>query len=216
MTGARHAAPMEFDLTALDGAARYKLLTSLVIPRPIGWITSLNDDGSVNLAPYSFFNVLGNDPPIVAFGPSRRGDGSRKDTQRNVETQKEFVVNLVTPEAAEVMHASAAAYAAGESEVTALGLETVPAVRIRTPRLLVSPVHLECRYLETSRVLNNDVVFGQILGISAPSDLIDPVSYHIRPDVLEAVGRLQGPGRYATTRDQFDLGKFPPPSGRKS
>jgi flavin reductase (DIM6/NTAB) family NADH-FMN oxidoreductase RutF len=199
---------VEFVLTDITQSARYKLLTSLVVPRPIGWITSQNADGLVNLAPYSFFNVLGNTPPVVAFAPSARDDGSLKDTARNVETTAEFVVNLVTPESVDVMHRSAATYAPLQSEVLALGLELLPSLKVRTPRLAISPVHLECRYERTVEIGRNRIVFGEILVIHTPEGLVDPQTFRLASPLV-AVGRLGGPGHYATTRDEFDLGPIP-------
>jgi len=200
---------VEFLLPDLPASARYKLLTALVIPRPIGWITSMNAEGLVNLAPYSFFNVLGNSPPIVAFAPSARDDGTLKDTRRNVEANGNFVVNLVTPECAELMHHSASAYPAEQSEVDALGLELLPSSKVQSPRLAISPVHLECRYVRTVDIGDNHIVFGEILVIHTRDDLVDPKTYRRTEVPLVAVGRLSGPGHYATTRDQIDLGPYP-------
>lgn len=203
---------MHFDMAELSQPNRYKLLTALVVPRPIGWITSLDEQGRVNLAPYSFFNVLGNRPPIVAFGPNRRADGTAKDTAKNIEQRREFVVNIVTPEAAPAMHASSAEFPPDESEVLALGLELLPSIHVNVPRVALSPVHLECRYLQTVELGENRVVFGEILCIHTPDDWIDPSNYRLAKDKLVAVGRLEGPGAYATTRDRLDLGPVPRPA----
>lgn len=207
---------MHFDMAELSQPNRYKLLTALVVPRPIGWITSLNAVGQVNLAPYSFFNVLGNSPPVVAFGPNRRPDGATKDTARNIEQNGEFVVNIVTPEAAPAMHASAAEFPADESEALALGLELLPSVQVKVPRVAISPVHLECRYLQTVELGGNRVVFGEVLLIHTPDDWIDPTNYRLLKDKLVAVGRLEGPGAYSTTRDRLDLGPVPKPDRVRS
>lgn len=202
---------MHFDLREVSQPHRYKLLTALVVPRPIGWISSLDENGRVNLAPYSFFNVLGNSPPIVAFGPSTRPDGNPKDTPRNVEATGSFVVNIVTPDAAPSMHASSAAFPPDESEVEALGLALLPSLHIPAPRLAISPVHLECQYVQTVNIGKNRVVFGEILCIHAPDGWIDPTTFRLLGDQLVAVGRLEGPGHYATTRDRINLGPMPSP-----
>lgn len=207
---------MFFNLQEISQPNRYKLLTALVVPRPIGWITSLGVDGQVNLAPYSFFNVLGNAPPIVAFGPSARKDGTMKDTRRNVENAGAFVVNIVTPEAAPSMHASSADFPPGESETEALGLALLPSVHVNAPRLALSPVHLECRYLQTLEIGHNSIVFGEILCIHAPDDWIDSATFRLASNKLVAVGRLAGPGHYATTRDQLDLGPVPSPDAARA
>lgn len=205
---------MELDFTQLPQPSRYKLLTALVVPRPIGWITSLSATGVLNAAPYSFFNVLGNTPPIVAFGPSFLPDGSPKDTLRNVEATGEFVVNIVAPEAVQAMHQTAASYGPDVSEVAELGLETQASLVVRVPRLALSQVHLECRYETTVVLGQNHVVFGRIVHMHAPDDIVDPQTFHVRPGAFQAVGRLQGPGQYATTRDQLDLGPIPRPIRR--
>jgi flavin reductase (DIM6/NTAB) family NADH-FMN oxidoreductase RutF len=199
---------VELVLSELDQGQCYKLLTALVIPRPIGWITSVSPSGVINLAPYSFFNVLGTAPPIVAFGPSRREGGELKDTERNVTQTSDFVVNLVTPECAELMHQSSAAFAPEVSEVAALGLEILPSRLVRAPRLAISPVHLECRYERTVTIGQNHVVFGEILLIHTPDGLVDPATLRTRGELV-AVGRLAGPGHYCTTRDRIDLGRMP-------
>jgi flavin reductase (DIM6/NTAB) family NADH-FMN oxidoreductase RutF len=199
------------DLSTLGQSACYKVLTALVIPRPIGWITSVSERGVVNLAPYSFFNVLGTTPPIVAFGPSQRSDGEPKDTERNIAASKDFVVNLVTPECAPAMHQSAATYGPEQSEALALGLSLLPSKKVKAPRVALSPVHLECRYDRTVRIGDNHVVFGEILLIHAQEGIVDPETFRPGPTELVGVGRLAGPGHYATTRDRMDLGAVPKP-----
>ncbi|OQX68891.1 MAG: hypothetical protein B6A08_07850 [Sorangiineae bacterium NIC37A_2] len=207
---------MHFDMAELSQPNRYKLLTALVVPRPIGWITSLDAEGRVNLAPYSFFNVLGNRPPIVALGPNRRPDGTIKDTARNIEQSGEFVANIVTVEAAPAMHATSADFPPEESEVETLGLELLPSLKVKAPRVAISPVHLECRYLQTVELGENRVLFGEVLLIHTPDDWIDPSNYRLLKDKLVAVGRLEGPGGYATTRDRLDLGSVPKPDEVRS
>ncbi len=200
---------MDIDLDSLEQSARYKLLTALVIPRPIAWITSLDPEGRVNAAPYSFFNVLGNRPPVVAFGPGPRPSGGPKDSQRNIEQQGDFVVNLVDPDCVELMHLTAAPFPPETSEVEALGLALSPSITVRTPRLAVSKVHLECTYHDTIQVLDNQIVLGLVKLLHAREGIIDETTLRIDPAKFQAVGRLQGPGVYATTADRIDLGRFP-------
>lgn len=200
---------MDLALSELSPNVRYKLLTALVIPRPIAWITSLGERGQVNAAPYSFFNVLGNEPPIVAFGPGNKSPGQPKDTAVNVEREREFVVNLVDRSGAEAMHKSASALPAEMSEVELLGLELLPSQKVRTPRLAVSRVQLECRYETKVEIGKNRVLFGVVEVIHVPDGWIDPKNFHIEPGIFEAVGRLQGPGHYCTTATQFALGHYP-------
>lgn len=203
---------MDIDLPQLSADRRYKLLTALVIPRPIAWITSRSASGLVNLAPYSFFNVLGNRPPVVAFGPGDRAPGVPKDTPRNIEETREFVVNLVHPECAEVMHKSAAAFPADVSEVEALGLDLQPSVKLATPRLRVAKVALECSYHDTVRVGDNRIVLGLVEHLYVEDGIVDPTTLRMNQASFVAVGRMQGPGIYCTTENILDLGPMPTPA----
>jgi flavin reductase (DIM6/NTAB) family NADH-FMN oxidoreductase RutF len=203
---------MDIDLPNLSADRRYKLLTALVIPRPIAWITSTNAGGLVNLAPYSFFNVLGNRPPVVAFGPSDRGPGVPKDTPRNIEETGEFVINLVHPECAELMHRSAAPFAADVSEVDALGLELTPSSTVKAPRLTVAKVALECSHHSTVEVGDNRIVLGLVQHLFVEDGIIDPETMRMNQKSFVAVGRMQGPGIYCTTEQILDLGPMPTPA----
>lgn len=200
---------MEVHLADLSENVRYKLLTALIIPRPIAWITTMNLDDGVNAAPFSFFNVLGNDPPIVAFGPGRKTESSYKDTAENALREGEFTVGLVDKSGASQMHQTAAPFPTGMSEVSALGLETLASRRVRPPRLKLACISLECKLAHQLTLGENLVLFGTIEEMHVPDGWVEAGTYHIRPGVFEAVGRLQGPGMYCTTKDTFDLGRFP-------
>jgi len=152
---------------------------ALVVPRPIGWISSVDPQGRPNLAPYSYFNGVSSDPPCVMFAPSMRSrEGMRKDSHSNAELSGDFVVNLATYELREAMNASSASLAAGENEFTAAGLETLPSRLIKPPRVKGAPVHLECVYLKTvdlpSTVAGqaNFIVVGRVVGIHIDDALI--------------------------------------------
>jgi flavin reductase (DIM6/NTAB) family NADH-FMN oxidoreductase RutF len=152
---------------------------ALVVPRPIGWISSVDPQGRPNLAPYSYFNGVSSDPPCVMFAPSMRSrEGMRKDSHSNAELSGDFVVNLATYELREAMNASSASLAAGENEFTAAGLATLPSRLIMPPRVKGAPVHLECVYLKTvdlpSTVAGqaNFIVVGRVVGIHIDDALI--------------------------------------------
>jgi len=145
---------------------------ALVAPRPIGWISTVDKAGRPNLAPYSFFNAVASDPPCVLFGAGMNPRGSNvKDSQRNAEETGEFVVNLVTYDLRDAMNKTSAHLAHGENEFDAAGLEMLPSTLVKPPRVKASPVHLECRYMQTVEVPcntpggRNFVVFGQVVGI---------------------------------------------------
>lgn len=145
---------------------------SLVVPRPIGWISTLDEDGRPNLAPYSFFNAVASDPPCVMFAAGLRPEAvAFKDSQANVEKTGEFVVNLATYDLREQMNASSAGLPAGQNEFEAAGLETLPSSMVKPPRVKGAPVHLECKYLQTVKMPSwdpergNYVIFGRVVGI---------------------------------------------------
>ncbi|WP_022727139.1 flavin reductase family protein [Fodinicurvata sediminis] len=153
---------------------------ALVVPRPIGWISTLNDSGGVNLAPYSFFNAVASSPPIVFFAPNGKSRQSGvKDSQDNAERTGEFVVNLATWDLKEAMNQTSASLPSNEAEPEHAGLEMIPSKLVGPPRVKRSPVSMECRYLQTlelpssSQDTDNFVVFGEVIGLHIADDLID-------------------------------------------
>src|SRR5450755_4187904 len=135
---------MELDLENEFAGHAYGLLASLVTPRPIALVTTISADGKINAAPFSFFNLLGANPPICAFAPGNRDNGTPKDTALNVRATNEFVVNLVDEQIAEAMNQCAASLPFGESELVRAGLTAAASSVVRPPRILESPVSLEC------------------------------------------------------------------------
>lgn len=163
------------DLDALAPKDRYKLLTAVVIPRPVAWVTTVDPEGRVNAAPYSFFNVFGQDPAVIVLGLEHREDGSPKDTERNIDATGEFVVNIATPDLVEAMVATAAHYAPGESEPEALGLALAPSTRVAPPRLAAAPVAIECvRMMALSLSRERSILLGRAVGLTARAGLVDP------------------------------------------
>ncbi|HVJ35891.1 MAG TPA: flavin reductase family protein [Terriglobia bacterium] len=147
---------------------------SLVVPRPIGWITSISETGVVNLAPYSFFNAVSSDPPVVMYS----SDG-RKDTLNNIEKTGEFVCNLATWDLRDAMNATSGRYPPDVSEPEVAGLEMVPSVLVAPPRVKASPAALECRYLQSIELTNGDgvpigntVVLGEVVQIHIADEVI--------------------------------------------
>ena len=186
-----------FDLDLLKPRDRYKLLTASVIPRPVAWITSVDLSGVVNAAPYSFFNIFGQDPALVILGLEHRSDGSAKDTECNIEATGEFVVNIATPSLVESMVGTAATYASGESETTALGLELVRSKKVLPPRLAVSPVSIECvRMFVLSLSSERSILIGRAVGIVARDGLIDQETLRINWSGELPIARLYA-DRYA-------------------
>ena len=150
-------------------------INALVCPRPIGWITTLARDGTVNLAPYSFFNLISGYPPLVMFSAQEN-----KHSQANAEATGEFVYNLATYDLREEMNASSAEFGVGESEPDKLGLEMVASRKVKPPRVKRSPVHFECKYLQTVALFGSDgkrnrssMVIGEVVGIHIDERLIE-------------------------------------------
>jgi flavin reductase (DIM6/NTAB) family NADH-FMN oxidoreductase RutF len=196
---------MEFDLVGRDAHRAYPLLAGLVTPRPIALVTTLGPDGAVNAAPYSFFNVLGATPPYCAFAPGNREDGTPKDTARNIRLNHEFVVNLVDESIADAMNRCAATLPYGESELRHAGLTAAPSSVIKPPRILESPVSLECIEHSTLHIGDNRLVIGLIQRLHAREGLIDPKTMRVSMDHFFPVGRMGGPNRYCRTRDRFEM-----------
>jgi flavin reductase (DIM6/NTAB) family NADH-FMN oxidoreductase RutF len=145
---------------------------SIVVPRPIGWISSIDAEGRVNLAPYSFFNAVCSAPPVVLFGPGgQHREGGLKDTIANIEATKEFVCNLATWDTREAMNKTSAPAPRSVDEFALAGLTPIAAQLVSPPRVKESPIHMECRHLRTLELPSNDpeqpnhVVFGEVVGI---------------------------------------------------
>jgi flavin reductase (DIM6/NTAB) family NADH-FMN oxidoreductase RutF len=184
-------------------------LKSLVVPRPIGWISSVDLEGRVNLAPFSFFNLVADAPPIVCFAPNgRKPDGTFKDSRCNVEATGAFVVNLATWDLREAMNATSAQVAGGVDEAKLAGLEMVASKIVAPPRVAASPVALECRYLQTVTLPTldenepNTVLFGDVVGIHIADHLIE----NGRVDITKAkpIARL-GYSLYAVIEQAFAM-----------
>ncbi len=196
---------MELDLEGKHADRAYAMLASLVTPRPIAWVTTLGPDGVVNAAPFSFFNVLGADPPIVGFCPGDRDDGMPKDTARNVRLNHEFVVNLVDEALAEAMNVTAASLPYGESELTRAGLSTLPSTSVRPPRIKEAPASLECTEWGTLQIGNNRLIIGLVKRIHVRDELFDAEKMRIRSELFHVVGRMASPHWYCRTRDRFEM-----------
>jgi flavin reductase (DIM6/NTAB) family NADH-FMN oxidoreductase RutF len=195
---------MTFDFSVIPASARYKLLTSVVVPRPIAFVTTVNRDGIVNAAPFSFFNCFGSDPAIVALNVGDREAGVPKDTAANIAATGEFVVNLVTEAIVNQMNLCATDFPVGTDELKETGLTAVPSRFVKPPRVGESPVSMECRHHQTLTIGNNRMIIGAVLAMHVRDDLVDAKNFHVAPD-LHAIGRLGAPDRYARTDDQFGL-----------
>ena len=198
---------MEFNIPALPIRDRHKLLSAVVLPRPIAWVTTLDDQGRVNAAPFSFFNLMGSDPAIVVLGIGR-GPSGLKDTALNIQTSGEFVIQMVTETMAEQMNQTAFDFPHGVNELQIAGLTTIPAICVKPPRIAASPVHMECRHHSTVDIGNISVIVGEVIHLHVADEYLDLATLHIHADKFGAVGRMHGGGWYARTSDLFELGRI--------
>ena len=198
---------MELNLEKEFADRAYPILASLVTPRPIALVTTVSADGRVNAAPFSFFNVLGANPPILAVAPGDRDDDTPKDTARNIRLTHEFVVNLVDEPLAEAMNRCAAPLPYGVSELAHAGLSTAVSSVVRPPRIAEAPVSLECTEWGTLEIGGNRVVIGLVKRIHLRDELFDAGTQRVRGDQLFLIGRMASPHWYCRTRDRFEMAR---------
>ncbi|MGA9780504.1 MAG: flavin reductase family protein [Limisphaerales bacterium] len=196
---------MELDLERQFADRAYQLLVSLVTPRPIALVTTLSPDGRVNAAPFSFFNVLGAQPPIVAFAPGDRDNGTPKDTALNIRATHEFVVNLVDEAIAEAMNQCAASLPYGENELQHAGLHAAPSSLVKPPCIAEAPASLECVEWGTLQIGNNRVIIGIVKRLHLREELFNAEKKRINTDKLFLIGRMASPHWYCRTRDRFEM-----------
>jgi flavin reductase (DIM6/NTAB) family NADH-FMN oxidoreductase RutF len=198
---------MLIDVSEADPVAVYRTLISVVTPRPIAWVTTVDRAGRVNLAPFSFFNVFGSRPPVVVFSPALRADGTPKDTLRNVQETGEFVLNAAVAELAEQVNLSSAELPHGESEADLAGLALTPSVKVRPPRVAASPAHLECVLRQVIPVGDGpgagNLVLGTVVLIEVADRVLDDRG-RIDPRKLRTIARLGG-NYYCHTSDLFEM-----------
>jgi flavin reductase (DIM6/NTAB) family NADH-FMN oxidoreductase RutF len=194
---------MKVDPATLSAAAAYYWQVATILPRPIAWTSTLNEDGSANLAPFSFFTGVSSDPPTCLICVSRQR-GEKKDTWRNIERTGEFVVHVVTDALAQQMNLTSRSFPYGVDELAAAGLGRLPSERVAPPRIAEAPVAMECRLeriVEVGRA-GTAVIIGEIVLWHVRDDLV--VNGQLDVGRLDAIGRMAGAG-YVRTRDRFDM-----------
>ena len=194
---------MYLDTTSLSPRELSRLVISCVVPRPIALVTSVSEEGVVNSAPFSFFNAVSSVPPILMIAVDRK-NGERKDTSRNILYSKEFVVHIVNEEIGEKMNMTSSNLPRNESEVILAGFTLTKSMKIRTPRIVESPIHMECSLIQHLELGSGpiDVIFVEVLAFHIRDELhhdgrVDPAS-------LQAIGRMGGMN-YCRTRDIFEM-----------
>ncbi|HZO28344.1 MAG TPA: flavin reductase family protein [Chloroflexota bacterium] len=198
---------MYLDTRELSSRDAYKLLIGSVVPRPIGWVSTVSADDVGNLAPFSFFMAATGNPPTVVLSTSFR-DGEPKDTLRNVMEIPEFVLNVVSEDVQEAMNATSEEFPSDVDELMAAGLTAAPSSRVRPVRVAEAPINMECKVVQLVPVgdptIGSTLIIGEVLAWHVRDDLFDAERMRIRLDQLRAVGRMAGDG-YTRTRDQFDM-----------
>jgi flavin reductase (DIM6/NTAB) family NADH-FMN oxidoreductase RutF len=198
---------MRIDVSRTPVIDVYHMLVGLVAPRPIAWVTTISESGVVNLAPFSFFNAFGANPPVVVFSPTLKRDGGKKDTLLNIEANGEFVINASTEKHADLINLSSKPLSYDESEVALTGQATTPSTLVRPPRLADVPFALECKLMQIIPVgsgpISANLVIGQIVTMHVNDDILDS---HGIPDPrkINAIARLGGE-YWCRTQDLFQL-----------
>ena len=196
---------MQIDPTANTAIDNYKLLTNLVVPRPIAWVTSQSAQGVVNLAPFSFFNAIGRNPLYLMISVGRNDDGSMKDTANNMLASGEFVVNMVTEDVLAAMNISAADFPSDESELTAAGLHVTTSVRVKVPRVTESQASMECKLYSQQALGAYTIFIGEVVMFHVADHLMGE---RMHVNGFAPIGRLGSPSFYCRTTDRFNLARM--------
>ncbi len=199
------AGTVEFDFRTLGARERYKLMIGTIVPRPIALVTTVDPQGRVNAAPFSFFNCLSADPPILALGIENHPDMAFKDTAFNIRMTEEFTVNIVSMAIAEAMHVCAVDFPPGVDELREAGLTAAPGTAVASPWIREAPAAFECRRHMTLELgKSRQIVLGEIVHAHYRADVVDPERLLVDPARLDAIARLGG-DTCASIRDRFDI-----------
>jgi flavin reductase (DIM6/NTAB) family NADH-FMN oxidoreductase RutF len=198
---------MYLDVATTPVLEVYQALVGIVTPRPIAWITTIDKEGRVNLAPFSFFNTFGSNPPVVVFSTSNKRDLSKKDTLLNLEEVPEFVINSSVLPLAEAVNRSAKELPRFESEAEMLGLELLPATKVRPPRVKGTPAHMEGKVLQVISIgdgpMSGNLVIGEILAFHIDDAILDNTG-KVDPQKIQTIGRMGG-NWYCKTSELFEM-----------
>ncbi len=182
---------MDIDIKDLSPKEIYKLMTSIIVPRPIAWISTISKDGIYNLAPFSYFAGVSSDPPLLMISIGKKDKKNKKDTWQNIEDTGEFVVNMVTKELLEKMNVSSVAFEPEIDEFEKAGLTAVAGDIVKAPLVAESPVNVECEKFEILEIGKMGIIFGKVLKIHVADEILNEKGY-VDTTKLEIVGRLGG------------------------
>lgn len=182
---------MDFDTNELSPKQIYKLMTSIIVPRPIAWISTISKDGIYNLAPFSYFTGVSSDPPLLMVSVGSKEKGIKKDTWQNIHETDQFVVNMVTKELVDKMNISSVAFDREINEFEKAGLTPKKADIVKAPLVAESPVNIECEKFQILEIGNMGIIFGKVLKIHVKDEILNEKGY-VDTTKLEIVGRLGG------------------------
>lgn len=196
---------MIFEIESSTPRQVYNMLIGLVAPRPIALVTSMNEKGELNAAPYSSYNYLCTDPPIIGMGVMDRPaeEFVPKDTARNIRRTGEFVVNVVTEDLLQQMNICATDFPAEVDELEMAGLSTTPSQIVKVPRIREAHAALECKEFTTMEIGRSRIILGRVVAVYIEDKYVDPAGPYVLSEELHAIGRMNGLGSYVKTRDAF-------------
>ena len=198
---------MEFNFREMPRLDRYKLMTSTIVPRPIGFVTSLSKDGIINAAPFSFFNGMASEPPTLVLGFETYADiAPVKDSSDNIRDTGEFVVALVSEDIGEKMNQASATYPPEVNELEEVGLTGVPATDVAAPLIAEAPVNFECKLITALEMSHGSkIVIGEIIRMHIKDEFVDMEKLYVDTPALKLIGRMHGTGWYARTSDLYEM-----------
>ena len=199
------------DFRDIDAQTRYKLLVGSVVPRPIALVTTVDVEGQVNAAPFSFFNALCNDPPAVALGVNFDPEARVKDTAANIEATGAFVVNLVNEDLAPRMNLCEVEFVHGDSEIQRAGLTVAPGQSGPVPWICEAPIAMECKLIQTvSLKPGRNIIIGEVLCMHFRDDLLNEEKHYVLAERAGLIARMHGGGTYTRTTDLFEMPRLTP------
>ena len=205
---------MNLELHDIPERDRYKLMIGAVVPRPIAWVSTMDDEGNLNVAPFSFFNAVCSDPMTLMFSVGNTDNPAGKDTVRNIMAIGEFVINFTNEATAAAMNLTATPLPPGQSEFEWAGLTATPSKTIRVPRVTEAPIAFECRLQQLLKIGHGpggaSVVFAEVKGVYVRDDLYHEGRILLEP--YQPIGRLGGDS-YNRVNDTFEMARVPAPGG---
>ncbi len=204
---------MQINYQDLTAAQRYKLLVSCLVPRPIALVSSVNLAGLANIAPFSFFNAVSDDPPLIAIGVNSNVVGRTKDTAQNIRETGEFVVNLVDEALSQKMNECGIDFPPHVDEFEAVGLTRAAGAQVRAPRIAEAPIAFECiRKVNVEIGIGRNVIIAEVVHLHIKDELLDADKLHVHAEKAGLIARMHGSGWYARTTDLFNMPRASNPS----